>query len=44
MYRQLVSVLALAASVAGKPHVIDVGEQGSLEFSPNTLTADIGDT
>jgi len=44
MYRSLLSVLALAAAVNGKPQIIDVGEDGALAFSPNSLTADIGDT
>jgi len=44
MYQSFISVLALAAAVnAGKPHIIDVGEAG-LVFSPNSLTADVGDT
>ncbi|KAE9380878.1 hypothetical protein N431DRAFT_136549 [Stipitochalara longipes BDJ] len=44
MYQLLISVLALAACVNGVPHIIDVGKQGSLSFSPNSLSADVGDT
>jgi plastocyanin len=45
MYQSLISILALAAYAnAGTSHIIDVGKQGSLSFSPNTLSADVGDT
>ncbi|KAN0120264.1 Cupredoxin [Hyaloscypha variabilis] len=45
MYQSLISILALAVYAnAGTPHIIDVGKQGSLSFSPNTLSADVGDT
>jgi len=45
MYQSLISLLALAAYVnAGTPHIIDVGEGGALTFSPDSLTAAVGDT
>jgi plastocyanin len=45
MYQSLISLLALAAYVnAGTPHIIDVGEGGALSFSPDSLTAAVGDT
>jgi plastocyanin len=45
MYQSLISLLALAACVnAGTPHIIDVGKGGALTFSPDSLTAAVGDT
>lgn len=47
---EMVRVLSLALSLvvavnaAGKVWDIDVGEDSSLAFSPNTLTAAVGDT
>ncbi|PMD65674.1 Cupredoxin [Hyaloscypha bicolor E] len=45
MHQSLISLLALAACVnAGTPHIIDVGKGGALTFSPDSLTAAVGDT
>jgi len=43
MYRSLFSALALAAGAHAATQVIDVGKGGSLAFSPNSLTAAMGD-
>jgi plastocyanin len=46
MYRSLFSVLALALAADAKAatQIIDVGKGGSLAFSPNSLTAAVGDS
>jgi len=44
MYRSFVTLLGLAALVAAKSIDIDVGENGGFKFSPNTVTAAVGDT
>jgi plastocyanin len=44
MYQPWVSVLALVAGAHAMNQIIDVGKGGSLAFSPNSLTAAVGDT
>jgi hypothetical protein len=44
MYRNLASFLALAATVSGASIGIDVGQDGSLKFNPDSVTAAMGDT
>jgi hypothetical protein len=44
MYRALISVLALGVGANAANQIIDVGKDGALAFSPNSLTAAVGDT
>jgi plastocyanin len=44
MYRSLVSAFALAAGANAMKQIIDVGKDGAIAFSPNSLTAAVGDT
>jgi plastocyanin len=44
MYQPWISVLALAAGAQAMNQIIDIGKGGSLAFSPNSLTAAVGDT
>jgi len=44
MYKSLFPVLALAAGANAATQIIDVGKGSSLAFSPNSLTAAVGDT
>jgi len=43
MYRSILSLLALAATVSADTLSIDVGEDGGLSFEPNSMTAAVGD-
>ncbi len=43
MYRSLLSVLTLAAVANGATHSVSVGQEGALNFNPDSLTADVGD-
>jgi plastocyanin len=43
MYRSLTSVLALAAAASAATIKIDVGEDSTIKFNPNTITANPGD-
>jgi hypothetical protein len=40
----MISLLVLAATVFAATISIDVGEDGNLAFSPNSMTAAVGDT
>jgi hypothetical protein len=42
MFHSIVAGLALVATVSAAVHPIDVGN-GGIKFSPNSLTANVGD-
>ncbi len=43
MYRSLTSILALAVAANAATIDIDVGEDSSIKFNPDTITAKPGD-